>query len=46
MGSTRMSRVLNKSGQKSTRIEIYKKNLTNPTRTRGEPSWLADSNPF
>jgi len=25
--STRMSRVLDESGQKSTRIEIYKKNL-------------------
>jgi len=32
-------------GQKSTRIEICKKKF-NPTRTRGEPGWLAGSNPF
>jgi len=29
-GSTRMSQVLNESGQKSTRIEIYKKISTQP----------------
>jgi len=32
-----MNRVLNESGQKSTRVEICKKFQPNPTRTRGEP---------
>jgi len=41
-----MSRVLNEPSQKLTRIEICKKISTQPNRTRGEPGWLAGSNPF
>jgi len=46
MGSTQVSWVLDEPGQKSILLKFVKKFQPNPARTRGEPSWLAGSNPF
>jgi len=45
-GLTRVSRVLDESGQKLIRIKIYKKNLTQPDPNPWWAGWLAGSNPF
>jgi len=45
-GSTRVSRILGRLGQKLTRTDICTKCQPNPAQIHDEPNWPTDSDPL